>query len=99
MALDIASLVDISTRISKNTEFLQHFLETRKLPTPSFNIDTPKEFPNPDNERSVELVREAVLADTRTLFDLVLGPVDRLQWAVWQVIGPALVANFLVMVY
>ena len=86
MALDISSLVDVSDRISKNTAFLQHFLTIRGLPTPSFNVDTPKEFPNPENERAVELVRESLLADTKVLFDLVLGPVDRLKWGVWQVI-------------
>ena len=84
--MDISSLVDVSERISKNTAFLQHFLTTRGLPTPSFNIDTPREFPNPDNERAVELVRERILADTKTLFDLVIGPVERLKWGVWQVL-------------
>ena len=85
MATEISSLVDVSERISKNTAFLQHFLSTRGLPTPSFEVDTPREFPNPDNERAVELVREAILADTKTLFDLVIGPVERLKWGVWQV--------------
>ena len=85
MALDIANLTDVSNRISKNTSFLQTFLDSRKLPVPSYNIDTPKEFPNPDKERTVQLVRESILADTRALFDLVLGPVEKLQWTVWQV--------------
>ena len=90
MALDIASLVEVSDRISKNTAYLQHFLTTRGLPTPSFNVDTPTEFPNPDKERTVELVQEAVLADTRALFDLVIGPTDSLKWKVWQVIALAM---------
>lgn len=85
MALEVSSLVDISDRISKNTAYLQHFLTTRGLPTPSFKPDSDKEFPNPENEKSVDLVREGILADTRALFDLVLGPVDRLKWSVWQV--------------
>lgn len=84
-ALEICSLVDISERISSNTKFLQHFLKTNNLPTPSFQVDTPTEFPNPENERTVDLIRETLLADTRSLFDLIIGPVDRLKWAVWQV--------------
>ena len=84
--MEVSSLVDVSERISKNTTFLQHFLKTRGLPTPSFNVNSPREFPNPENERAVELVREAILADTKLLFDLVIGPVERLQWGVWQVI-------------
>ena len=86
MALEISSLVDVSERISKNTAFLQHFLTTRGLPTPSFKVGTPTEFPNPENERAVELTREAILADTRVLFDLVIGPIERLKWTVWQVL-------------
>ncbi|KAI4211975.1 MAG: hypothetical protein LQ351_005315 [Letrouitia transgressa] len=85
-ALEICSLVDISERISSNTKFLQHFLKTNNLPTPSFQVDTPTEFPNPENERTVDLIRETLLADTRSLFDLIIGPVDRLKWAVWQMI-------------
>ncbi|KAI4159295.1 MAG: hypothetical protein LQ342_006699 [Letrouitia transgressa] len=85
-ALEISNLVDISERISSNTKFLQHFLKTNNLPTPSFQVDTPTEFPNPENERTVDLIREKLLADTRSLFDLVIGPVDRLKWAVWQMI-------------
>ena len=90
MPLDVASLCDVSDRISKNTAYLQTFLSTRGLPTPSFEVNTPKEFPNPDNERTVDIVRESILADTKALFDLVLGPVDRLKWAVWQVFWPFL---------
>lgn len=88
MALEISSLVEVSDRISKNTTFIQDFLTTRELPSPSFTVKSPTEFPNPENERAIELAREAILADTKTLFDLVLGPVERLKWSVWQVLTP-----------
>lgn len=88
MALEISSLVEVSDRISKNTTFIQNFLTTRGLPSPSFTVESSTEFPNPENERAIELAREAILSDTKTLFDLVLGPVERLKWSVWQVLTP-----------
>lgn len=88
MALEVSSLVDVSDRISKNTTFIQNFLTTKGLPSPSFTVKSPTEFPNPENERAIGLAREAILADTKTLFDLILGPVERSKWSVWQVITP-----------
>ena len=78
-------LEDVAGRILKNSAFLQRFLKTRQLPTPSFNIDAPTEFPNPDHERSVEVVREHLIEDTQLLFSLVIGPIDRLKWTLWEV--------------
>ena len=88
MALEVSSLVDVSDRISKNTTFIQDFLTTRGLPSPSFTVKSPTEFPNPHSERAIELAREDIFADTKTLFDLVLDPVERLKWSVWQVLTP-----------
>ena len=88
MALEVSSLVEVSDRISKNTTLIQGFLTTRGLPSPSFTVNSPTEFPDPENETAIELAREAILADTKTLFDLVLGPVERLKWSVWQVLTP-----------
>ena len=84
-ALPTYDLEDVAGRISKNSAFLQRFISTRGLPEPSFRPDAPAEFPNPDHERSVEVVRENLIEDTRLLFDLVIGPMDRIKWALWQV--------------
>lgn len=85
MALPVHDLEDVGERISKNASYLQQFLTTSKLPKPSFNIDAPTDFPNPDHERSVEIVRENLIEDTRLLFDLIIGPIDRIKWGLWQV--------------
>ncbi|KAI4213304.1 MAG: hypothetical protein LQ351_004045 [Letrouitia transgressa] len=89
MAFEIPDLEVVAGRISKNASFLQSFLIARELPRPSFNVDAPKEFPNPENERSVEVIREKVIEDTRLLFDLILGPTDRLKWGLWQMMDVA----------
>ena len=47
----------------------------------------PSNFPKPDQERSVEVVRDNLVENTQLLFSLVLGPNDRLKWALWEVGG------------
>lgn len=85
MALPYHDLEDVAARISENSAFLQRFLNTRGLPKPSFNQDAPSEFPNPDNERSVEIVREKLIQDSQLLFSLAVGPTDRLKYTLWEV--------------
>ena len=81
-------ITEISDRISKNAALLKDFLNARSLPQPSFDADAPSRFPNPNNEVFVQFARESILEDTKTLFDLILGPVEYLKWMIWPVIEP-----------
>ena len=88
MHLEAHDITEISDRISKNAAFLKDFLNARSFPQPSFDADAPPRFPNPNNEVVVQFARESILEDTKTLFDLILGPVERLKWTIWPVIEP-----------
>ena len=85
---EIQHLTEVAGRISKNAAFLEGFLDAHGLPQPSFAADAAFEFPNPTNEPTIEIARESILEDTKILFDLVLGPAERLKWTLWQVIKP-----------
>ena len=88
MQQETQDLTEVAVRISKNAAFLKGFLDVRGLPQPSFTTDTASEFPNPKNEPTIQIARELILEDTKTLFDLVLGPVERLKWTIWPVFRP-----------
>jgi len=88
MHLETHDLTEISDRISKNAAFLKDFLIARGLPQPSFDTNAPSDFPKSEKEVVVQFARESILEDTKTLFDLVLGPVERLKWTIWPVIEP-----------
>lgn len=83
---EIQHLTEVAGRISKNAAFLEGFLDANGLPQPSFAADAASEFPNPTNEPTVLIARESILEDSKILFDLVLGPVERLKWTIWPVI-------------
>ena len=85
MPQETQDLTEVAGRISKNAAFLKGFLDAQGLPQPSFAADAASEFPNPTNEPAVHIARESILEDTKILFDLVLGPVDRLKWTIWPV--------------
>ena len=88
MHLEAQDITEISDRISKNAAFLKDFLNARSFPQPSFNADAPSRFPNPNNDVVVQFALESILEDTKALFDLILGPVERLKWTIWMVIEP-----------
>ena len=79
-------LTEIAARISKNAASLKNYLNAQGLPQPSFAANAACEFPNPSNESMVQVSRESILEDTKTLSDLILGPVERLKWTIWPVI-------------
>ncbi len=88
MHQETPDLTEIAVRIFKNTAILKDFLNARGFPQPSFAANAAPEFPNPNNESGIQLVRESILEDTKTLSDLVMGPAERLKWTVWPVIEP-----------
>ena len=88
MQWETQDLTEVAGQISKNAAFLKEFLEGRGLPQPSFAADAAPGFPSPTNEPTIQTARESILEDTKTLFDLVLGPVERLKWTLWPVSEP-----------
>jgi hypothetical protein len=72
-------IVELSTRIAANTTKLNEYLVSHDLPTPSFDIDGPKDNLVPKEELEVEAARVAIIDDTQELRRLVLGPREYLM--------------------
>ncbi|KAK4041920.1 S-adenosyl-L-methionine-dependent methyltransferase [Parachaetomium inaequale] len=79
MASPEPRIVELAKRIAANTEKLQTYLAAHGLPTPSFDIDGPKDTLVPKTETETEAARAAVIDDTEELRRLVLGPREYLM--------------------
>lgn len=54
------------------------------LKSPSFNQDSDEYFPDLQDSAEIVKAREAVLDDSKALYDLVLGPADVLRQLIWS---------------
>lgn len=72
----MSRIQELATTIAANTEKIDHFLTTEKMPTPSFDIDGPQTLDLPsDLQKSRDLVIDA----TTELKELLQGPKELLM--------------------
>jgi len=81
----MASIQTLSQNIAKNTALIEQWLATKNAKPLSFEQDADEEFPSAAGEPEIEAARLAILDDTRTLHDLVLGPGEVLRRICWGV--------------
>lgn len=81
----MTTLSDIAARITLHAKLLDEHLQSKNLPSPSFSIDAPPDFPNPDKDPRVEATRVALIEDTQTLRSLALGPAQVVREVGWSV--------------
>jgi 6-hydroxytryprostatin B O-methyltransferase len=81
----MSSIQALSENITKNTALIEQWLATKHAKAVSFEQDAEEEFPSTAGEPEIEAARLAVLDDTRTLHDLVLGPGEVLRRICWGV--------------
>ncbi|KAI1110206.1 S-adenosyl-L-methionine-dependent methyltransferase [Nemania sp. NC0429] len=72
-------IVELASRIASNTAKINDYLLSQNLPTPSFDVDGPRETLIPKDEVSIEAARVAIIDDTLELRRLVLGPREYLM--------------------
>ncbi|KAK0609535.1 S-adenosyl-L-methionine-dependent methyltransferase [Bombardia bombarda] len=72
-------ITELASRIAANTTRLNNYLVAHNLPTPSFDVDGPKDTLVPKEETMVEAARVAIIDDTQQLRRLVLGPREYLM--------------------
>ena len=72
-------IVELATRIAASTLKLDEYIKEHNLPTPSFDINGPKDTLFPKEEVDVETARVAIIDDTQELRRLVLGPREYLM--------------------
>lgn len=79
MAPPETRITELASRIAANTTKLNDYLVASNLPTPSFDVDGPKDTLVPKKETDVEAARVAIIDDTQELRRLVLGPREYLM--------------------
>jgi len=79
------TIIDLASRIAKNTAIYDEYLSSQGLPTPSHHILPPKDTTQlPPN---VQLAREEAIEAAHDLHELLLGPAGMLMSAAPSVRG------------
>lgn len=69
----------LAVLISENTTKIQEYLTAKGLPTPSFDVDGPRDSLIPAEAEEIQMARIAVIDATEKLRRLTLGPRDHLM--------------------
>lgn len=81
----MASIQALGARIAKNSGLIDKWLAENSIRAPSFAEDADEEFPSMSGAPEIEAARLAVIEDTKTLHDLLLGPGEVLRRVCWGV--------------
>ena len=72
-------IVELATIITDNTRIVDEYLKSKKLPTLSFDVDTPATIPIPPHEVDVLAAQDKVISTTQELHNLIKGPTEMLM--------------------
>jgi len=78
-------LSELATTIAENTKIATHYHTSKGLSAPSFDVDGLDEFPIPDGDKEAFAARLNVIAATKELHDLTVGPREGLIYLSWDV--------------
>jgi hypothetical protein len=81
-------LTELATTIEENTKIVTDYLTSKGLSTPSFDVDGLEEFPIPSTDKEAFTARLSVIAATKELHDLAVGPREGLRYLAWDVCLP-----------
>lgn len=81
----MTSIKELTERIARNSALVEEWLSGNNLKAPSFDQDAEEEFPSTAGNTEIEAARLAVLEDTNTLHDMLLGPGEVLRRICWGV--------------
>lgn len=85
----LEKLTTLSNEISKNTKILTDYLSSKGLEAASFDVDGLDAFPiSPDDGEPFQ-ARLALIAATKELHDVSLGPKEGLRYLAWDVSIPS----------
>jgi len=83
MALN--SITKLSNEIAENTKIITNYLDSKGLAVPSFDVNGLEEYPIPPSEEAPFKARLRLIAATKELHDLALGPKEGLRFLAWDV--------------
>jgi hypothetical protein len=78
-------LSTLSNEIAKNTNILTDYLSSKGLEAPSFNVNGLDEFLISPNDEVPFNARMELIAATKELHDIALGPKEGLRCLAWDV--------------
>ena len=81
----MASINELSKRITSNSALVEKWLANKKAKVPSFEQDAKEEFPSTAGETEIEVARLAIMEDSNTLHDMLIGPGEVLRRICWGV--------------
>ncbi|KAL8791881.1 MAG: hypothetical protein Q9195_005543 [Heterodermia aff. obscurata] len=81
----MASIRELSERISANSALVEQWLSRNNAEVPSFERDAKEEFPDTAGESEIEAARLAIVDDTNTIHDMLIGPGEVLRRICWGV--------------
>ena len=87
MATHTTRIVDLANLISKNTATLNEYLKVHSLPSPSFDVNAPKDLGIPADAMEIDTARKAALEASIELQDLLQGSISLLRPAVCTIHG------------
>ena len=78
-------MTNLSNEIAKNTRILTEYLSSKSLEAPSFDVNGLDEFPVSPNDEVAFKARLDLIAATKELHDVTLGPKEGLRFLAWDV--------------
>jgi hypothetical protein len=78
-------ITDLSDEISKNSKILTDYLSSKGIEAASFDVDGLDEFPISPADEEPYKARLKIIAATKELHDLSLGPKEGLRYLAWDV--------------
>ena len=78
-------MTQLSSDIAKNTKIVTEYLSSKGLGAASFDVDGLDEFPIPPTEEIPFKARLDLIAATKELHDVALGPKEGLRYLAWDV--------------
>jgi hypothetical protein len=73
------SLVGLAEEITKNAKVLDAYITEKGLPKPTFASEGPLVFPVPQDDHEMQAARLSLIGASRSLLELTLGPLQRLN--------------------
>ena len=81
----MTSITELGERITANSKLIADWLINKNAKALSFEQDAEEEFPSTAGNVEIEAARMAILDDTSTVHDLLLGPGEHLRRICWGV--------------
>ena len=76
-------MIALARKITQATEKLESHMKANNLPLPSFDVDSPADFPSLPED--VQRSRQDIIHATKELGLLAHGPRESIRWGIWEV--------------